>query len=159
MLRKMLSTAVAMGVIAFFSNAYADGNSGCGLGTTIWEGKKGLFPHLLAATTNGTSGNQTFGMTSGTSGCNVDGAVVIEKKQEVFVAVNFDNLSEQMAQGKGEHLAAFGSLMGCSKEQLADFSAVTQEKYSQIFSETGSAKQIIDNTKSVMASSKSCNNI
>jgi hypothetical protein len=44
-------------------------STGCGLGTIIFEGQKGIAPQVLAVTTNGTSGNQTFGITSGTLGC------------------------------------------------------------------------------------------
>ena len=54
----------------------AAGDTGCGVGTMIFKGKSGLAPHVLAVTTNGTFGNQTFGMTSGTLGCNVDQKIV-----------------------------------------------------------------------------------
>ena len=161
MMKKLMISLALIGMTSIFSNVYADGTSGCGLGTQIWEGKKGLFPHLLAATTNGTSGNQTFGMTSGTSGCKVDGAVQADQKTEVFIAVNFENLSEQMSQGKGEHLAAYGTLMGCPTEKISTFSTLTQENFDQIFTETGSAEEIISNTVKVIQGdqglAKSCN--
>src|SRR5690554_3540402 len=44
--------------------------AGCGLGTAvIFPDANQWYEHVLAATTNDTSGNQTFGMTSGTLGC------------------------------------------------------------------------------------------
>ena len=54
------------------AHADAAGGNGCGWGNMVFEGQRGLFPHLLATTTNGTSGNATFGMTSGTNGCNTN---------------------------------------------------------------------------------------
>jgi hypothetical protein len=44
-------------------------NTGCGLGTIVFEGQNGLVSQTFAVTTNGTFGNQTFGITSGTSNC------------------------------------------------------------------------------------------
>ena len=115
------------------ASALADEAAGCGLGKTLWEGQSGLLANVSAATTNGTSGNNTFGMTSGTSGCNADSTVLKEKEQEVFVAVNMDNLSQEMAQGNGEHLRALATLMGCSTSVYSDFAGMTQEKYTVLF--------------------------
>ena len=44
------------------------GPAGCGLGSLIFDADSG-WTQIFAATTNGTSGNQTFGITSGTSNC------------------------------------------------------------------------------------------
>ena len=43
--------------------------------------------------------------------------------------MNFENLSQEMAQGKGEHLASLATLMGIPAEQHTDFFALTQERY------------------------------
>ena len=50
---------------------YADppNSVGWGLGSQIFDGQSGVAPQVLAVTTNGTLGNQTFGISSGTSGC------------------------------------------------------------------------------------------
>ena len=57
-------------VIGFSTALFADQkNYGCGLGSMAFEGNDGLISQVSAATTNGTSGNQTFGITSGTSNC------------------------------------------------------------------------------------------
>ena len=47
----------------------------CGWGAKLFDGQQGVAPQVLGATTNGTFGNQTFAITSGTSGCTQDGAV------------------------------------------------------------------------------------
>lgn len=111
----------------------ADEGAGCGLGKTLWEGQSGLLANISAATTNGSSGTQTFGITSGTSGCNADSTVKTEKEQEVFVAVNLENISQEMAQGNGEHLRALATLMGCSTSVYGEFAGMTQDKYEVLF--------------------------
>ena len=45
------------------------GPAGCGLGSMIFDPDSG-FTQIFAATTNGTSGNQTFGISTGTSNWN-----------------------------------------------------------------------------------------
>src|SRR5271170_5520755 len=45
------------------------GPAGCGLGAMMFQGKDGVVMHVLAATFNSSSGNQTFAMSSGTLGC------------------------------------------------------------------------------------------
>lgn len=115
------------------ASALADEAAGCGLGKTLWEGQSGLLANVLAYTTNQTSGSQTFGMTSGTSGCNADSTVKVEREQEVFVAVNLENISQEMAQGNGEHLRALATLMGCSTNVYSDFAGLTQQKYGSLF--------------------------
>lgn len=59
------------------ANAFAEapGGPGCGWGNMLFKGQRGLASHLVASTTNGSSGNATFGMTSGTNGCRTDGAL------------------------------------------------------------------------------------
>jgi hypothetical protein len=56
---------------AAFAGQAAD-NTGCGLGTVLWGDKadNSVISQSFQATTNGTFGNQTFGITSGTLGCN-----------------------------------------------------------------------------------------
>ncbi len=42
-------------------------NTGCGLGYVLLKNQEGILFEAFAVTTNGTFGNQTFGITSGTS--------------------------------------------------------------------------------------------
>ena len=126
-------------VAAFASMARAgggsDSNIGCGFGTSIWEGKtdKKLFA-LLGATTNGTY-TQTFGISSETAGCNVKGGWVRnEKKQAAYAEVNLQKLSAEMAQGGGEYLNAFASIMGANDAATKkEFISLTQAKYETLF--------------------------
>ena len=65
-----LATSILLASAASFAAA---NNVGCGLGTVVMGGQSGPAPQVLAVTTNGTSGSQTFGISSGTSGCSQDG--------------------------------------------------------------------------------------
>ncbi|MFM8552258.1 MAG: DUF3015 domain-containing protein [Nitrospiraceae bacterium] len=112
-----------------------DNGPGCGLGKLAWsdyKSQKNIAPQVMMATTNGTFGSQTFGISSGTSGCTNDGSVMAEHKTTLFAELNFENLSEEMAQGRGEHLASLATLMGVPTEQQPAFFALAQERYATL---------------------------
>jgi hypothetical protein len=86
----------------------------------------------MMATTNGTFGSTTFGISSGTSGCTNDGKVMGDSKTIMFAELNFENLSQEMARGQGEHLASLATLMGIPTDQHGVFFAMTQERYTSL---------------------------
>ena len=114
----MLSVAVLFGMQAGLAMAAnPDTGPGCGLGKLAWsdyKDQKEIAPQVLMATTNGTFGSTTFGISSGTSGCTNDGKIMSEQKTTMFAQLNFENLSQEMAQGQGEHLASLATLDGCA---------------------------------------------
>ncbi len=132
----MLSVAVLFGVQAGLAMAAnPDTGPGCGLGKLAWADyahQKNIAPQVMMATTNGTFGSGTFGISSGTSGCTNDGKVMAEHKTTVFAQLNFENLSQEMAQGQGEHLASLATLMGVPSEQHAAFFSMAQERYTSL---------------------------
>lgn len=139
MMRKLLMfTVAAVFVVAqggLALAAHPDTGPGCGLGKLAWgdyKGQKNIGSQVLMATTNGTFGSQTFGISTGTSGCTNDGQIFSEHKVTMFANLNFDNLSQEMAQGKGEHLASLATLMGVPAEHQAEFFAMTQERYTTL---------------------------
>ena len=69
---------------------------------------------------------------AGTSGCTNDGTIFASEKVNVFAAVNFDNLAQEMAQGQGEHLTSLATLMGIPAEQHGVFFSMAQEKYTTL---------------------------
>src|SRR5215471_19562951 len=89
------------------------GMAGCGLGSLLFGTDNSKLMQILAATTNGTFANQTFGITSGTSNCVEGGVVKAEREQAAFAEVNFQDLKRNMATGGGEYLASFSTLLGC----------------------------------------------
>ena len=134
----MLSVAVLFGMQAGLAMATnPDTGPGCGLGKILWadnQHQKNIAPQVMMATTNGT-GMNTFAISSGTSGCTNDGKIMAEHKVTVFTAANFENLSQEMAQGQGEHLASLATLMGVPTEQQPAFFAMTQNKYTALIRE------------------------
>ena len=141
----MLSVAVLFGMQAGLAMAAnPDTGPGCGLGKLAWADyahQKNIAPQVMMATTNGTFGSATFGISSGTSGCTNDGKVMAEHKTTVFAQLNFENLSQEMAQGQGEHLASLATLMGVPAEQHAAFFVMTQERYTSLI-KTGEASPV-----------------
>lgn len=112
-----------------------DTGPGCGLGKMVWADyskQKSIAPQVMMATTNGTSGSQTFGISSGTSGCTNDGTIMAQYKVNVFAAANYENLSKEMAQGGGEHLASLAELMGIPEEYRSEFFALAQVQYASL---------------------------
>ena len=116
--------------------AFAGKSSGCGLGSQLFAGQSGLVMNVLAATTNGISGNQTFGVTSGTLGCDGNDTVNNQKAQEEFVATNMEVLAEEMAQGNGQYVSALAELMGCDAAAQGQFAQMSQTRYESLFGAT-----------------------
>nr|WP_240954047.1 DUF3015 domain-containing protein [Solimonas marina] len=116
-----------------FGVALADNDIGCGLGTQIMQGKDGMIFKVLGATTNGTFGNQTFGITSGTLGCSSDGVVTAEARRSMFASANVDQLAAEVAAGHGETLTTLASLYKITPADRPAFYALTQREYSQLF--------------------------
>jgi hypothetical protein len=108
-----------------------DNGPGCGLGKLAWMdygSPKQIAPQVMMATTNATFGSQTFGISSGTSGCANDG-VIMKNKHINMASRAFESLAEEMAQGQGEHLASLAALLGVPEEAQPEFFALVQEKY------------------------------
>jgi hypothetical protein len=120
-------------VIAASATARAQyGMAGCGLGSLLFGNDNSKLMQILAATTNGTFGSQTFGITSGTSNCVEGGVVKAEREQAAFAEVNFQDLKRNMASGGGEYLASFATLLGCEESVKPEFFHMTQAKYESI---------------------------
>ena len=99
MMKKVVTVSlVALAVICLGTAVLADQkNYGCGLGSIAFEGNDGLISQVSAATTNGTFGNQTFGITSGTSNCEQFKTFASNEKINTFVAENMDSLAKDIA--------------------------------------------------------------
>jgi Protein of unknown function (DUF3015) len=111
---------------------HPDTGPGCGLGKLAWSDygrQRSIAPQVMMATTNGTFGSQTFGISSGTSGCTNDGTIMGQHKVSVFAAANYDSLSQEMARGGGEHLASLAALMGVPDEHRSEFFSLAQVQY------------------------------
>ena len=107
------------------------GTAGCGLGSMVIGSDRGP-EQIFAATTNGTFGSQTFGMTFGTSNCGDHGLINVSKEREVFAAENYTSLVKEMAQGKGEHLNILASMYQCPTAAYPEFGAMAQENFDDL---------------------------
>ncbi len=145
-MKKIIALVVLAGLVP--SLALAAGNhpmAGCGLGYILLGSKENdKVMQVLGATTNGTFGNQTFGISSGTSGCTQDGAVKIVRATEVYVDVNFDSLRLEMASGQGEYVDTLASLLGATETTRPQMVRFFQAEYQTLFptSDTTSAQML-----------------
>lgn len=128
-------------------SAMAQNNVGCGWGSALFNGQKGVAPQVLAATTNGTSGNQTFGITFGTSGCTQDGVVSSSWKISMYIDGSRVALARDAAAGQGENLDALASVMGVKADDRAAFAAAIKSNFSTVFAND----QVAANLKEVLA--------
>lgn len=125
------------------SVAFAHPNSGCGLGSTLFQTQESTVKQVLASTTNATSGNQTFGITSGTSGCAQPAHFVSNKQLNEFVAGNMDAVATDIANGHGEVVNTLAALL--EVQDKAAFIATLQSNFNAIYtSDTVSSADVID---------------
>jgi hypothetical protein len=127
----MLVPTVLLGVLLGSAGpALADNDVGCGVGTMLMEGKKGVGFKLLASCTNGIT-FQSISITFGLVNC--DGTGTVTAQLNHFTGSNLDRLASDMATGGGETLAAFSALLGVRPEDRTDFGAFTQEHFAELF--------------------------
>ncbi len=150
-MRKEILLAAALTLGSGSAMAEAPGGPGCGWGNLLLDGQSGMGPHFLATITNGTSGNKTFGMTSGTNGCATDGTLTYGGAS--MMSSIMDEFSEDVARGHGEALDAVAVMMGVEKSDRDVFSTVVHENFSTIFPhDKVTAQQVTDSLITVMKS-------
>ncbi len=133
------------------SSAFAAGNSntGCGLGSMLIPEQNSVATQVLAATSNGTFGNQTFGITSGSLNCTKPYKLVMNDRAQKFVADNMDTLAVEVASGEGESLDTLLSLIDVKDSSLAK--AKLKANYSKIYAnENVSSASVIDGIASTL---------
>lgn len=111
----------------------ADTGPGCGLGKEVWKNDPNtdnIGKQLLISTTNNPFiPLQAFAITTGSLGCKNNGKLWVQEKVNLFASANFENLTQEMAQGQGEHLASLATLMSVPADQHAAFFAMAQERF------------------------------
>lgn len=146
---KKTLTATILLAASSSAMAVAPGGSGCGWGSLLFDGQAGMGPHVVAATTNASTGNNTFGMTSGTNGCSVDGS--LDYGGESMISSIMDEFSEDVARGQGEALDAVAVVIGIEKADRDSFAKLTHENFNVIFpSENVTAKDVLTSLNSLM---------
>ncbi|EPJ8824490.1 DUF3015 family protein [Acinetobacter baumannii] len=147
MLKKL---ALAALLAAGSSVAMADNDVGCGVGTQVWAGQKGVVPKILAATTNGIFTNQLLGITFGTLGCRQGGTVTAQVV--TFTNENAEALARGMAVGQGESLNVLAELMQIKPQDKDRFFKVSKANFGEIYSTNNqNTLQVLASLQNVMA--------
>lgn len=118
-MNKTILTSLLLGTALFVSApANALDSTGCGLGSMAWRGQSGIIPQVAAVTTNGIFGNQTFGITFGTSGCDPNGRVTggTQKMILAFVENNMEQFALDAAAGHGETLSTLAGILNMDEK-------------------------------------------
>jgi len=103
------------------------GVAGCGLGSMAFGAQPGAV-QVVAATTNGILGNQTFGITFGTMNC---GPGLLAQGTRNFVEANREALAKDVARGEGEAIGALTWINGCADSRAVG--AALQTRFGAIF--------------------------
>ena len=88
----------------------------------------------VASTTDYSSGSTfIFASTFGTLGCkNWD---FVKNNRVQYLDIAWNKLSEEVAQGKGEHILALSGMYGCNGEYQQTFESLLYGNYPRLFSE------------------------
>ena len=156
MKRLFMVVAVVAVSLVLAGSAFAAGqahqNTGCGLGTMLFKGAadNSVLLQTFQATTNGIYGNQTFGITTGTSDCAQPKNFANNERLNEFMVANMDNLARDIAQGRGETLDTFAELLGVPVEKRAEFYEQLQSGFARIFTSPGvQMASVMDNISTV----------
>lgn len=118
------------------------GAAGCGLGSMAFGDTPGAV-QILAATTNGLFGTQTFGITTGTSNC---GTGLFAMGTKNFVEANREALAKDISRGEGEAIGALTVINRCESSRAVG--AALQRNFKTIFpSEDASSDDV---TKAIL---------
>lgn len=148
-MKKLIVLAVLLALPAL---AEQNNIGSCGWGAKLFDGQKGIAPQVLAVTTNGTSGNQTFAISSGTSGCTQDGVVRSSWKTAAYIDSNMNKLARDISRGEGESLDSLAALIGVKGADSQKFAAALQSNFSEIFPAADTNSQsVYDSIKNVLA--------
>ncbi|MDA3919313.1 MAG: DUF3015 domain-containing protein [Salinisphaera sp.] len=153
-MKKYLLGAALLGA-SLSAQAVAPGGPGCGWGNLVFEGKSGLPSHLLASLVNGTSGNKTFGMTSGTNGCDTSGTLTYGGKSLLAMNGMLEEVAQDMAVGHGDALTALSVSMGIKPADRSHFDQVMHQNFAAVFpNQDVTAGQAFDHINNVMKNDK-----
>lgn len=147
---KKLIAAGAFALVMPLAAQAGPSDAGCGLGSVLLADQDDtLVMNVLGATLNMTSGNQTFGMTTGTLNCNQDNALFAV---QTYVDDNLDALAMDAARGEGESLETLASIWGVADEDKAVFIQATRTNFDKIFtSEAVTSQEVLANLNQVVA--------
>jgi hypothetical protein len=151
-MKKIILGLMAGALMTASANAASYQAQGCGLGSTLFSDGSNVVHQSLGAITNSLFFNNTFGMTSGTSNCELDAAG--GQANAVFIKANKVALSNDIARGQGATLASLSRMYGCTNHNAVG--SALQKEYKSIFSNNAEATQIDMSIRNVIEANKAC---
>ncbi len=136
-MKKLITAAAIVFMLTGPAWAVSKSNCGCGLGSMLFEEQDALVSQIFAVTTNGTFGNQTFGISTGTLGCDKPANLVKNEEVNKFVAENMDNLAVDIATGHGESLDTLAEMINMPAEKRPAFFTALQNNFDTIYPTAG----------------------
>jgi Protein of unknown function (DUF3015) len=113
------------------------GLAGCGLGSLVFGDQQGSI-QILASTTNGTFGSQTFGISTGTSNCVESSSTTSGAR--AFIEGNREALAKEAARGGGETIATLSAIAGC--KDAKEVGTALQKGFARLFPAGGKAPAV-----------------
>ncbi|MCC5846087.1 MAG: DUF3015 family protein [Verrucomicrobia bacterium] len=132
-MKKTLITLLVAASASVLTAGTVRDNCGCGIGTMALGDETGLLSHLAATFLNNISGNQTFGISSGTLECEQATAMVSVKEVETFIANNMDHIVIEASMGEGAYLSALADLLQIEEANRGNFFLSMQVNFDRIF--------------------------
>jgi hypothetical protein len=103
----------------------------------------GMFCFSLSGCTITETINDILSSTSSGNLFTGDGMLKADQKINAFIAFNFENITQDMAQGRGEYLTSLSTLMNIPEDHQASFFANTQSRYPVILAHRGAPQEIL----------------
>lgn len=139
-MRSLVFAAVVFMAIPLVSQA-RDTMDGCGLGWEVTDSET-----LMGSTTRGTTNYfvpPSFGMTSGTIGCQQLAFAANDQEAVNYVIDNYSNLKQELAIGQGEYVDSLSEVMGCKN------TSQIQRQYDSVVAPAQNGVELYKNLKNI----------
>ena len=148
-MKKIIVGLVLISASSVANAGAAGGDGGCGWGQALFKGQSGTASHVLAGITNASTGNNTFGMTTGTNGCSVTGTLGYGGQS--VVSSIMDEFSEDVARGEGDAIDTVAVVYGVDVQDRDTFAKVMHENFTTLFpSEDVTAEDMMASIEEIM---------
>ncbi len=150
-MKKIIAGLVLISASSVANAGAAGGDGGCGWGQALFKGQSGMASHVLAGITNASTGNNTFGMTTGTNGCATSGS--LSYGGQSVVSSIMDEFSEDVARGEGDAMDTVAVVYGVEAQDRDTFAKVMHENFTTLFpSEDVTAEDMMASIEVIMKS-------
>lgn len=144
---KKIIAVLVIGLSTSMLGHAKDSLDGCGIGWEVTDKKT-----FTATTTRGTTNAfipPTFGMTTGTMGCEKLDIGKNDKAAADYVATNFEQLKSALATGEGEYVQALSESFGCTDSKAVG--SKIQSQYNSVVAPAKNAVQLYKGLRAELA--------